>query len=230
MSGERVTVRQNVMKANDEIAAAIRRRLDDARTCSLNLISSPGSGKTTLLERTAERLKDRWSLAVVAGDVQTDRDAERLRKYGVPVYAIETGGSCHLDARQVASVLEPLDPRGIDLLLIENVGNLVCPSAYDLGESMKVVLVSVAEGDDKPLKYPAIFRRAGALVVTKIDLAPYVRASVPRIVDHARSYRWDLPVFPTSSYTGEGLEDWIAWISARVAEHKERAVGAGAER
>ena len=230
MSAERVTVRQNVMKANDEVAGANRRRLEETATLAVNLISSPGSGKTTLLERTIERLKDRWSLAVIAGDVQTERDADRLRKYGIPVLAIETGGSCHLDARQVANVLEPLDLSGIDLLLIENVGNLVCPSAYDLGEEMKVVLVSVAEGEDKPWKYPAIFRRAGALVVTKIDLAPYVNASVARIIDAARSYQRDLPAFPTSGYTGEGLEDWVAWLSGRIAAHKERALGAGAQR
>lgn len=230
MSGERVTVRQNVMKANDEVAGANRRRLEETATWAVNLISSPGSGKTTLLERMIDRLKGHWSLAVIAGDVQTERDADRLRKCGIPVFAIETGGSCHLDARQVANVLEPLDLSRIDLLFIENVGNLVCPSAYDLGEAMKVVLVSVAEGEDKPWKYPAIFRRAGALVVTKIDLAPYVNASVARIIDAARSYQPDLPAFPTSGYTGEGLEDWIGWLSGRVAAHKDRALGAGAQR
>lgn len=230
MNGERVTVRQNVMKANDELAGAIRRRLGDRGIFSLNLISSPGSGKTTLLERTLEQLRDQWSLAVIAGDVQTERDADRLRRYGVPVYAIETGGSCHLDARQVANVLEPLDLSGVDVLFIENVGNLVCPSAYDLGEAVKLVLVSVTEGEDKPLKYPGIFRKAGALVVTKIDLAPYVDASVDRIIDHARTYRSDLPAFPTSCYTGEGLEDWLTWLSGQVEAHKERTAGAGLKR
>lgn len=230
MTGERVTVRQNVMKANDEVAGAIRRRLEEHGILSLNFISSPGSGKTTLLERTLERLRDHWSLAVIAGDVQTERDAERLRRYGVPVYAIETGGSCHLDARQIANVLEPVELAGVDLLLIENVGNLVCPASYDLGEAVKVVLVSVTEGEDKPLKYPGIFRRAGALVVTKIDLIPFVDASVERLIDHARGYRPDLPAFPTSCYTGEGLEDWLGWLSGQVEVHKERTARAEAER
>lgn len=230
MSGERVAVRQNVMSANNEVAAANRRRFEDHATFVVNLISSPGSGKTTLLERTLEGLRHEWSLAVIAGDVQTERDADRLRGYGVPVYAIETGGSCHLDARHVANVLEPMDLTGVDLLFIENVGNLVCPSAYDLGEAMKLVLVSVAEGDDKPLKYPAIFRKAGALVVTKIDLAPYVTASVAKIIDHARTYRADLPTFPISCYTGEGLEEWLGWLSAQVAANKERTARAGTER
>lgn len=229
MSRERIEVGRKVLNANDQIAAEIRRRLGKSGTFALNLISSPGSGKTTLLERTLERLRNRFSIAVLAGDVQTERDADRLRRCGVPVRAIETGGSCHLDARQVERALEGLDLAEIDLLFIENVGNLVCPSAYDLGESMKVVLLSVAEGDDKPLKYPAAFRKAGALIVTKIDLTPHVNVSAARIIANARSIHPQLIAFPTSTYTGEGLEDWIHWMSNQVTARR-RGAGAWAKR
>jgi hydrogenase nickel incorporation protein HypB len=231
MPTERVELLQSVMKANDEAAARIRNALERNGTLVLNFISAPGSGKTTLLARTLERVRDRLRVAVVAGDVQTQRDAERLARYGVPVQAIETGGSCHLDARHVSRALEGLPLAGLDLLLIENVGNLVCPAAYDLGETWKVVLVSVAEGEDKPLKYPAAFRTAGALVVTKIDLAPYVGVSAARIVQNARSIRPDLRAFPVSAYTGEGLEDWVGWLVREAGARRARAAhaaGAGA--
>ena len=224
---ERVSVKEKVLSANDQLAAETRERLAGQGIFSINLISSPGSGKTTLLERTVDLLKDSLSLAVVAGDVQTRNDAERLLRHDVPVEAIETGGGCHLDARQVAKSLEALGVANTDLLFIENVGNLVCPSSFDLGETLKVVLMSVTEGEDKPLKYPAAFRRASALVLTKVDLVPHLRFSVEEALENARSINPDLEIFSTSSFTGEGLEVWAGWLVDRVAAAKESAEGAG---
>jgi hydrogenase nickel incorporation protein HypB len=220
MSAERVDVQKQVLSANDQLAAEIRKELVGRGIFSLNLISSPGSGKTTLLEKTVEALKSRLRLAVVAGDVQTRNDAERLIRHGIPVEAIETGGGCHLNAEQVRRSLGELDRDQMDLLFIENVGNLVCPSSFDLGESMKVVLLSVTEGEDKPLKYPAAFRRAGALVLTKTDLVPHLRFTPEAAIENAKSINPELLVFSTSSFTGEGFDDWTGWLSSKVAERK----------
>ena len=224
---ERVSLKEKVLSANDQLAAETRERLAGQGIFSINLISSPGSGKTMLLERTVDLLKDSLSLAVVAGDVQTRNDADRLLRHDVPVEAIETGGGCHLDARQVAKSLEALGLADTDLLFIENVGNLVCPSSFDLGETLKVVLMSVTEGEDKPLKYPAAFRRASALVLTKVDLVPHLQFSVEEALENARSINPDLEVFSTSSFTGEGLDVWAGWLADRVAATRESAEGAG---
>jgi hydrogenase nickel incorporation protein HypB len=220
MSAERVEVEEKVLSANDRIAAEIRERLAGHGVFSVNIISSPGSGKTTLLERTVDLLKPSLRLGVVAGDVQTRNDAERLERHGIPVQAIETGGGCHLNARQVSESLASLDLAGTDLLFIENVGNLVCPSSFDLGESMKIVLMSVTEGEDKPLKYPAAFKRASLLVITKVDLVPYLEFSTQTAVDNALSVNPDLTVFSTSSYSGEGLELWTEWLIGQVTACK----------
>lgn len=224
MTKERVTVKEKVLSANDQRAAEVRARLQG--TLTLNLISSPGSGKTTLLEKTVDALKDELALALIAGDVQTRNDAERLERHGVPVRSIETGGGCHLNAEQVARVLGEL-PEPYELLFIENVGNLVCPSSFDLGESMKVVLMSVTEGEDKPLKYPAAFRRAGALVLTKIDLVPHLHFSIERAVDNARMVNPDLRIFHTSSFSGEGLPGWTSWLKEEVAQRRVSVASAG---
>jgi hydrogenase nickel incorporation protein HypB len=214
MSAERVSVREKVLSANDRLAADVRERLETEQIFAVNLISSPGSGKTTLLERTIDLLKPKLRVAIVAGDVQTRNDAERLIRHDVPVEAIETGGGCHLDARQVAKALASLDLAEMDLLFIENVGNLVCPSSFDLGESLKVVLLSVTEGEDKPLKYPAAFRRAMALVVTKTDLVPHLEFSEETAIENARSISPD-------------LEIWTDWLCNKVAERKRSRGGAG---
>ena len=220
MSAERVEIRKKVLSANDQLAAEIREDLAGRGIFSLNLISSPGSGKTLLLEKTIDALKDRLQLAVVAGDVQTRNDADRLVRHGIPVEAIETGGGCHLNAEQVKRSLEAFDRDRMDLLFIENVGNLVCPSSFDLGESMKIVLMSVTEGEDKPLKYPAAFRRASALVLTKMDLVPHLEFSVETAIENAKTINPELLVFSTSSFNGEGLEEWTDWLSKKVEEHK----------
>jgi len=227
MSPERVEVKEKVLSANDQVAAETRERLSSRGIFAVNLISSPGSGKTMLLERTVDALKPDMRLAVVAGDVQTRNDADRLIRHGIPVEAIETGGGCHLDARQVARALESLSLTDLDLLIVENVGNLVCPSSFDLGETMKVVLMSVTEGEDKPLKYPAAFRRALALVITKVDLVPYLDFSVEKAIENARSINPALEVFTTSSFTGEGLEAWTGWLTEQVTARRQGARGAG---
>jgi hydrogenase nickel incorporation protein HypB len=221
MNAERVEVGEQVLSANDRIAAQVRERLVADGVFSVNIISSPGSGKTTLLERTVDLLKPSLRLGVVAGDVQTRNDAERLERHGIPVRAIETGGGCHLNARQVSESLASFDLAETDLLFIENVGNLVCPSSFDLGESRKVVLMSVTEGEDKPLKYPAAFRRASVLVITKLDLVPYLEFSIETAIDNALSVNPDLTVFSTSCYTGEGLESWTEWLSGQVVKCKQ---------
>ncbi len=227
MSAERVEVREKVLSANDQLAAANREQLAGQGVFTVNLISSPGSGKTTLLERTVDRLRPRLRVAVVAGDVQTRRDAERLERHGIPVEAIETGGGCHLDARQVANTLAAFKAWPLDLLFIENVGNLVCPSSFDLGESAKIVLMSVTEGEDKPLKYPAAFRRSKALVLTKIDLVPHLQFSPEQAIENALSINPNLAVFSTSSISGAGLEAWEEWLTAKVESCQRSAKGAG---
>ncbi|MCU0232320.1 MAG: hydrogenase nickel incorporation protein HypB [Acidobacteria bacterium] len=180
-----VDVQRRALAANDAEAAQLRRRFADERTLVTNLISSPGSGKTTLLEATARRLAGRATAAVIEGDVATEIDAERLRAAGLPAYQILTGGACHLDARQIGKALTVAEFPRVDLLFIENVGNLICPTSYDLGEDFKVALLSVAEGSDKPFKYPAIFARAEVTVVTKIDLLPHVRFDLAQPLRHA---------------------------------------------
>lgn len=207
-----VTVERKVLAKNDEIAAQNRKLLAQHGTFAVNLVSSPGSGKTSLVERTLELLKGKLSIAVIEGDVQTDLDAQRVAKFDVPVVQIVTNGACHLEAKLVQDALEQLDLNGIQLLLIENVGNLVCPSAYDLGEAMKVVVVSTTEGDDKPLKYPAMFRVASALIINKIDLLPYLPCDVEALMRNALSVNPSLKVFLTSCISGEGLGAWTQWL------------------
>lgn len=216
-----VTIRSKVLAENDRLAAEIRRKLLGRHIVSLNLVSSPGSGKTTLLEKTLGSLKDILNIAVVAGDVQTENDAARLRRAGGRIVRpLITCGACHLDARMVTSALESLDLSGVDILFIENVGNLVCPSSYDLGEDMKVVLISTAEGDDKPLKYPGMFRRASTMVVNKVDLIGSSDFSLQRVKDNALRIHSALKIFELSCRTGDGLEMWFQWLMELVADRK----------
>lgn len=207
-----IKVVENVLKLNDAVAQNNRARLAAAGVTCLNLISSPGSGKTTLLERTAERLAGRLRLGVVEGDLFTSRDAERIEAHGVPVVQINTRGTCHLEAHMVAQSLDQLDLPRLDLIFIENVGNLVCPSEYNLGEDHKVVVLSVSEGHDKPAKYPAVFRRATALVVNKLDLLPYTDFDLSEAQADARRLNPELRIFNLSARTGEGLESWCDWV------------------
>ncbi len=210
----RVSLEQNLLARNDALAAANRQRLAEQGILALNLVSSPGSGKTTLLEQTIRRLQGRVAVSVIEGDQQTSQDADRIRATGAPALQINTGKGCHLDAHMVGHALEHLAPAEGSVVMIENVGNLVCPAAFDLGEAAKVVILSVTEGEDKPLKYPDMFAASRLLLLNKVDLLPHLDFDVERCLGYARRIRPDLEVLRVSARTGEGLDAWIAWIEA----------------
>ena len=220
----KIPVEKKVLSENDRIAGEIRSRLKDLGLLSLNLVSSPGSGKTTLLEKTLEALSDKLKMVLIAGDVQTDNDAARLVKAGgTDVHPIMTRGACHLDANMVNKVLVETSLDGADLLIIENVGNLVCPSSYDLGEDGKVVFVSVTEGDDKPLKYPGMFRRSSLMIVSKLDLLPHCQFDVATVIENARTINNDIEVIQLSSLTGDGMDEWYRWLKQNIQDKKQAA-------
>ena len=221
-----VEIEQDILAKNDAHAAANRGRFADRGIFALNLVSSPGSGKTTLLVKTIEAWRERSPVAVIEGDQQTSRDAERIRATGASAIQINTGKACHLDAQMVERAFDALAPRDRSVLFIENVGNLVCPAAFDLGEAHKVVILSVTEGDDKPLKYPDMFHAADLMIVSKIDLLPYVEFDVARAVEHARRVRPGLAVFALSAKTGVGFDEWIDWLQhgANAARDATRAL------
>jgi hydrogenase nickel incorporation protein HypB len=217
MAVRTIEVRERVMARNDGLAADVRRVLTDAGVTAFNLVSSPGSGKTLLLERTLEALGEELGIAVVTGDVQTQNDADRLaRRTERLVQAVVTGGACHLDASQITDALHAIDLERTRLLFIENVGNLVCPASWDLGEAAKIVLFSVTEGEDKPLKYPKMFRMARYAVLNKTDLLPYLDFDVDLAVANAREVNPELRFFFTSARTGEGLDDWFGFLREQV--------------
>jgi hydrogenase nickel incorporation protein HypB len=219
---ERVEVREGVLKENDRIAGELRDAFKAHRTLCLNLISSPGAGKTSILEGTLDALRATpIRAAVITGDIQTERDADRLRRYGFPALQITTGGTCHLDASMVRRSLADLPSGGLDILFVENVGNLVCPASYDLGEDAKVVVLSVAEGDDKPLKYPGIFRRARLMLLHKIDLLPHTPFSRDAAVADARRVNPEIEVVETSSVAEPGLGAWLRWIEGQLAVKRQ---------
>jgi hydrogenase nickel incorporation protein HypB len=221
MTVRTIDVRERVMAKNDELAAVVRRRLADAGVVTFNLVSSPGSGKTLLLERTLAALGEELGIAVVTGDVQTQNDADRLARHTDRlVQAVVTNGACHLDARQVSAALDAIDLTQTRLLFVENVGNLVCPASWDLGEDAKVVLFSVTEGEDKPLKYPKMFQQARYAVLSKMDLLPHVPFSVARAVDFARQVNPDLQFFFTSSLQDGGLEEWYGFLRSQVRRRR----------
>jgi hydrogenase nickel incorporation protein HypB len=211
----RVPLEGKVLNENARVAAELRERFREHRLLVVNLISSPGSGKTTLLENTLDRLPGSERVAILTGDIQTENDANRLKRYGFPVKQITTGGTCHLDARMIEKHIADWDLEALDLLIVENVGNLVCPSSYDLGEAAKIVLLSVTEGEDKPLKYPSIFFKSELMVLTKTDLLPYVPFDVATAVENARRVHPDMEVVKVSCQTGQGLPDWFNWLERR---------------
>lgn len=211
-----VTVERKILKKNDEIASENREIFSKNNIYTLNLLSSPGSGKTTLLEKTLSLLNKSLNVAVIEGDVQTDNDAQRIAVLNVPVVQIVTNGGCHLEAKLVQSAFQSFDIKNLDLLIIENVGNLVCPASYDLGENKKVVLLSTTEGDDKPLKYPSMFRVSDVMIINKIDLLEYVDFSVESVKKNALSINPELKIFEISCKTGEGIEDWIKWLKNEI--------------
>jgi hydrogenase nickel incorporation protein HypB len=209
----REIVEKKVLSENDRLAAELRQRYHAENIFCVNLISSPGSGKTALLEKTLASLPQGSSVAVLTGDIQTDNDARRLSRYGFPVRQIVTGGTCHLDARMVERHLNEMGFRGPGILFVENVGNLVCPSSYDLGEAAKVVLLSVTEGEDKPLKYPGIFHRASLMILTKTDLLPHVDFNPDLALENAQKIHPEIDYIALSSRTGENFEKWLSWVN-----------------
>ncbi|MBP1627989.1 MAG: hydrogenase accessory protein HypB [Holophagaceae bacterium] len=209
-----VRIERNLLEKNDALAERNRALFRERGTLALNLVSSPGSGKTTLLTATLERLKGRFPLGVVEGDQQTSLDADRIRATGVPAVQINTGKGCHLDADMVLRAHEDLALAAGGVLLIENVGNLVCPAEFDLGEAHKVVILSVTEGEDKPLKYPDMFAAASLMLLNKVDLLPHLAFDLERCLAFARQVNPGLRIIQTSATTGQGLDEWIAWIEA----------------
>ncbi len=207
-----VQIESDILGANNRYAAENRAFLAGRKTFALNLVSSPGSGKTTLLVKTIEALRGEFPIAVIEGDQQTGLDAERIRATDVPAIQINTGKGCHLDAHMVGHAIQNLDPEAGGVLFVENVGNLVCPAAFDLGEAHKVVVLSVTEGEDKPLKYPDMFAVSDLMVINKVDLLPYLSFDVARCIEYARRIRPEIEVVQVSATTGQGLDEWLAWI------------------
>lgn len=215
-----VTVRRRALEASEERAQQLRRSFAESGTLVVNIISSPGSGKTTLLEATVTRLAASHRCAVIEGDLATERDADRIRALGVPAHQILTGGACHLDARQIETALGAAPLLPADLLFIENVGNLICPTTYDLGEDFKVAVLSVAEGDDKPFKYPAIFARAEITVISKIDLLPYLPFNLSVVEEQLRALNPGGTILTTSATTGDGIDGWCQLLTERLAKKR----------
>ena len=216
-----IPVVRNVLEANEKMAVHVRRLLSEKGILALNLISSPGAGKTTLLERTLSDLAGEFRMAVVEGDLQTDNDARRVAATGAQAVQINTDGGCHLDSNMILTSLESLDLTGVDILFIENVGNLVCPVEFDCGEDAKVALLSVAEGDDKPEKYPLLFNLAKAMLLNKTDLLPYVDFDMARARNFATKLNKDLDIFEVSCRKGDGLDGWYNWLRSMRAAKKE---------
>lgn len=216
MTQIKVPLVRNILQANDRLAAANRKHFDDAGIFVINLMSSPGAGKTSLLEKTIDGLTGRIKMAVIEGDLQSDFDAERIQRRGVQAVQINTDGGCHLDGNMIQIALESLQLDDVELLIVENVGNLVCPAEFNLGEHEKVMILSTTEGDDKPLKYPLMFQLCSVLLINKIDLLPYTNCSVQKIREAAHQLNADQEIFEISCRTGEGLPQWLDWLEEKV--------------
>jgi hydrogenase nickel incorporation protein HypB len=224
-----VQIEQDILGKNDALAAENRRRFTERGIFAVNLVSSPGSGKTTLLVKTIEALKGRHEVAVIEGDQETSHDADRIRATGARALQVNTGKGCHLDADMVGKAVERLAPTVDSVLMIENVGNLVCPAGFDLGEAHKVVVLSVTEGEDKPLKYPDMFRRSSLMLLNKVDLLPHVEFDVAKCIEYARRVNPGIRVIEVSATKGQGMADWLAWVEQGVAAARSaRAASADA--
>lgn len=213
----RVAVVKNILDANSKIAQENRKLFEAQGVTVINLMSSPGAGKTTLLEQMGKYFGDRLKIGVIEGDIQTTLDAERVASAGLAAVQIETDGACHLDANMIQNALADMNLDGLDLLVVENVGNLVCPAEFNVGEDHKVMMLSVTEGDDKPYKYPLMFRESRVLLISKVDLLPHLQCDINQIKKAARSINPELIIFEISAYTGQGLEDWHNWILEQTA-------------
>jgi hydrogenase nickel incorporation protein HypB len=209
----KVKVVSRILEANDRIAEANRKRFKEAGVYVANLMGAPGAGKTTLLERTIRALNPKLKIGVIEGDIVGTDDAERIGALDVPVVQINTGGACHLDANMISEVLDELPLKDLDLLIIENVGNLVCPAEFNVGEDMKMMVLSVAEGHDKPLKYPLMFRESSALVLNKMDILPYMNTDIKKVRNDSLALNPNLKIFEVSCATGAGIDSWAQWLS-----------------
>lgn len=209
----KVSLKKKILDKNEECALRNSAFFADNNTFCINVISSPGSGKTTILSRTIGDLKDRLKIGVIEGDIRTDTDAKKIRSAGAAAVQIETKGTCHLSAEQVTGALGAIGAADLDIVFIENVGNLVCPSAFDLGEQARAVVLSLPEGDDKPIKYPGTFAKADVLLINKMDLADFVEFDLDRVINHVRTLKSDIQIFQVSAKTGEGLDAWYNWLT-----------------
>ena len=217
----KISVVKNILEANDRIAQQNRSLFDEYNLTVMNLMSSPGAGKTSLLERTIQALKDDISLGVIEGDIQSSQDAERIARVGIPVVQINTGGACHLDGNMIRDTFPELSLPDLDLLVVENVGNLVCPAEFKVGEDFKAMILSVTEGDDKPAKYPLMFHESSVLLINKIDLLPYVDCTVERVREEALKINPNMSIFEISCKTGQGLDAWYEWLKQEVRTRKK---------
>jgi hydrogenase nickel incorporation protein HypB len=214
-----IKIMKNILDRNLDKANEVRNILKEKKVVMVNIISSPGAGKTTLLERTCEKLAAKLRIGVIEGDITTDRDAQRLKKYNIPIVVINTEGGCHLDSHSISKVLDLFDLNNLDVIFVENVGNLICPSHFDLGESFKLAVVSTAEGDDKPGKYPMLFREAKAVLLNKIDLIPYTNFNFSSFRTDLDKINPQIPLFEVSCTKGDGLEEWFEWIEKQIRIH-----------
>ena len=220
----KVSVVKNVLDANDRIAAQNRELFDKNKVYVINLMSSPGAGKTSLVERTILALRDKYRIGVIEGDIQDTYDADRIAKLNIPVVQINTGGACHIDGNMIREALPTFDLSKTDLLIVENVGNLVCPAEFKIGENVKIMLLSTPEGADKPAKYPLMFQESAALLINKIDLMPYVDFDLEKAKHDALSLHQDLKIFEVSCKAATGLDGWIAWLTQRIDAFKKSRV------
>jgi hydrogenase nickel incorporation protein HypB len=219
----KVTLLENIQKANDVIAEEIRSELDANGVLTINLMSSPGAGKTTLLERTCEIFKEKGiRVGIIEGDMETTRDADRLARFDIPIVQINTGSGCHLDANMIKGAMASIDASELDVLFIENVGNLVCPANFKVGEDHKVMVLSVTEGDEKPIKYPLMFRVSSAMLINKIDLLEYTNFSMDEAKSNASGINPQLNIFPLSCTSGEGLDAWTEWIESELEKKRSK--------
>jgi len=218
-----IKIMKNILDRNQNKANEVRNLLSLKKVLMVNIISSPGAGKTTLLERTCEELGSKFRIGIIEGDITTDRDAQRLKKYNIPIVVINTEGGCHLDSHSISKVLDSFDLDNLDVLFVENVGNLICPSQFDLGETFKLAVVSTTEGDDKPGKYPMLFREARAVLLNKIDLIPYTNFNFDSFSSDLKKINSQIPLFEVSCTKGDGLSEWYEWIEDKILVYSDLA-------